>query len=78
MIHFVLRFARNAVGATAIEYALIAASISIVIVTAAQLLGDLPPSNRSKPYHVLSGSMKRRRRDADEETYDGANYPQAA
>ena len=39
---------------------------------------DLPPSNRSKPYHVLSGSMKRRRRDADEETYDGANYPQAA
>ena len=39
MIQFVLRFAKDVAGATAIEYALIATSISIVIVTAAQLLG---------------------------------------
>ena len=39
MTHFVVRFAKDSAGATAIEYALIAASISIVIVTAAQLLG---------------------------------------
>jgi pilus assembly protein Flp/PilA len=33
------RFLKNELGATAIEYGLIAASIAVVIITAVQLLG---------------------------------------
>ena len=39
MTNFAKRFVRDESGATAIEYGLIAASISIVIITAVQLLG---------------------------------------
>ena len=39
MFDLIRRFVPDDSGATAIEYSLIAASISIVIVTAAQLLG---------------------------------------
>ena len=36
---FTMRFVNDEVGATAIEYGLIAASIAVVIITAVQLLG---------------------------------------
>jgi len=39
MNRFITRFMRDEVGATAIEYGLIAASIAVVIITAVQLLG---------------------------------------
>ena len=39
MIKLVLQFARNQIGATSIEYAVIAAGISIVIVAAVQAIG---------------------------------------
>jgi pilus assembly protein Flp/PilA len=39
MFKLVLQFAKNEVGATSIEYAIIAAGISIVIVAAVQAIG---------------------------------------
>jgi len=39
MNRFITRFMKDEVGATAIEYGLIAASIAVVIITAVQLLG---------------------------------------
>jgi pilus assembly protein Flp/PilA len=39
MKNLVKRFAKDESGATAIEYGLIAAGISVVIITAVQLLG---------------------------------------
>ena len=39
MASFTMRFVNDEVGATAIEYGLIAASIAVVIITAVQLLG---------------------------------------
>jgi pilus assembly protein Flp/PilA len=39
MNRFITRFMKDELGATAIEYGLIAASIAVVIITAVQLLG---------------------------------------
>lgn len=40
MSQFLKSFAKNESGATAIEYGLIAAGISVVIITAVGLIGD--------------------------------------
>jgi pilus assembly protein Flp/PilA len=40
MVDFILRFARNETGATAIEYGLIAAGISIAIIVAVAGVGS--------------------------------------
>lgn len=40
MARFIQRFLRSEAGATAVEYGLIAAMISIVVLTAVQLLRD--------------------------------------
>ena len=54
MTNLVKRFANDVSGATAIEYGLIAAGISVVIITVVNTLGSQlnppsPPSPRSSP-----------------------------
>ncbi len=54
MSKFVTRFLKDESGATAIEYGLIAALISVVIVTALTTLG----SNLSSTFTSVAGSVK--------------------
>jgi pilus assembly protein Flp/PilA len=54
MKNFVLRFWRDESGATAIEYALIAAGISIVIIAAVNGLG----TNLSGKFDTINSSLK--------------------
>jgi pilus assembly protein Flp/PilA len=54
MKNFVLRFWRDESGATAIEYGLIAAGISIVIIAAVNGLG----TNLSSKFDTINNSLK--------------------
>jgi pilus assembly protein Flp/PilA len=54
MKKFVLRFWRDESGATAIEYGLIAAGISIVIIAAVNGLG----TNLSSKFDTINNSLK--------------------
>ncbi len=54
MKKFVLRFAKDEGGATAIEYALVAVLISIGIITAAGLIGD----QLSATFSYIAGEVK--------------------
>ena len=54
MKNFVLRFWRDETGATAIEYGLIAAGISIAIIAAVNGLG----SNLSGKFDSINNSLK--------------------
>ena len=54
MKNFVLRFWRDESGATAIEYGLIAAGISIVIIAAVNGLG----TNLSSKFDTINTSLK--------------------
>ncbi len=54
MKKLVLRFVKDEVGATAIEYSLIAVLISIGIITAAGLIGD----QLSATFNYIAGEVK--------------------
>lgn len=53
MLHLVKLFAADELGATAIEYGLIAASIAVVIITAVQLLG----TNLTTIFNSVAGAL---------------------
>jgi len=54
MSAFMLRFARNQSGATAIEYGLIAGLISVVIIGAITLVG----TNLSAKFSTIANALK--------------------
>ena len=54
MSGFMLRFARNQSGATAIEYGLIAGLISVVIIGAITLVG----TNLSAKFSTIANALK--------------------
>ena len=53
-IHKLVRPAQNVEGATAIEYGLLASLISVVIITAATLVG----TNLDAVFNAVAGSLK--------------------
>ena len=55
MLNLVLQFARNQAGATSIEYAIIAAGISIVIVAAVQAIGGSTQGMFTTILNALTG-----------------------
>jgi pilus assembly protein Flp/PilA len=54
MAQMVIRFCKNASGATAIEYALIAGFVSIVIVTAVHAIG----TSLNTTFSSVAGAIK--------------------
>ena len=52
-MHTLSRFLRDESGATAIEYGLIAAGISVVIIAAVQLIG----TNLSATFQAIAGAL---------------------
>ena len=54
MKNLVARFAKDESGATAIEYALIAAGIAVVIITAVNLVG----TNVSAKFNAIATAVK--------------------
>ena len=53
MKNLVLRFVKDESGATAIEYGLIAAGISVVIITAVNLVG----TNLNEVFNFIAGKL---------------------
>ena len=53
-MNLISRFVRDEKGATAIEYGLIAALISVVIITAVKLVG----TNLTNTFTSISGNLK--------------------
>jgi pilus assembly protein Flp/PilA len=56
MMSFIQQFLRDEEGATAIEYALIAALIAVAAVTAISHVGDAVESTFTTVYHNLTGT----------------------
>lgn len=54
MVQIVIRFCKNEIGATAIEYALIAGFVSIVILTAVQGIG----TTLNTTFSIVAGAIK--------------------
>lgn len=54
MVQIVIRFCKNETGATAIEYALIAGFVSIVILTAVQGIG----TTLNTTFSTVAGAIK--------------------